>query len=420
MNKLMVETTAAQSIAANDAAVSSLANHVSIPENISAEQLLVYAQKMAFCRDRLSSLLNNSMPGLLAMAEKFVEQYKAETKLSEIINKNSKQFQGVQEASFVQDTPKQLAEKLFSGFSKVLNDFQNKTLTNKRCDTKFIHEIQFLPHFLSQVINRLEKNQGTDISIEELARLKLQEQGMNSARQAMINHNLGLVMFTAKQYGMKNFQHIDLVQEGTVGLIKAVDRYDCKRSVKFSTYAIYWIRQEMTRAICRQEKMIRLPFNLAAKAPSIYAAMRLFLQEHNKWPTNAEIASLTECTEQEIDTIIAHYQPIQSLSSHVNDDEQMPELENILVQQQFPSAQSELLGAEMRSFLVHALNRLTQRETEVVNCRFGLVNHQEMTLQEIGDKYALTRERVRQIQNNALRKLKNNFTGNLSDFIESG
>ena len=243
---------------------------------------------------------------------------------------------------------------------------------------------------------------------------------MIASRQAMINGNLRLVTFIAKQYNNQSMPFTDLIQDGTVGLIKAVDRYDVNRGVRFSTYAIYWIKQTISRAMVRQEKMVRLPFNMAAKASAVFETMNNYLIQNNKWPSIHELAKLCKLPEDEVKAIVHNYQPIISLDSNVNDDDDMPEMIATLEQDHFPQPLSGVVSSSLKMCLRQAVDSLTQREADIINCRFGLNNDHEMTLQDIAEKMSLTRERVRQIQNNALLKLKNSFSSELVDFLEPG
>ncbi len=244
---------------------------------------------------------------------------------------------------------------------------------------------------------------------------------MMSSRQTMVSGNLRLVTFIARQYANPNSSFSDLIQDGTVGLIKSVDRYDWRRAVRFSTYAIYWIKQTISRAMVRQEKMVRLPYNIAAKAASLFEVMNDWLVKNNRWPSVEELAGVSDLPADEIKAIIENYQPTISLNSSYNSEEDdQPEIITTLEQNHFPQPLNDLANNTLQDFLRKAVKTLPDREAEIINCRFGLDNHYEMTLQDIADKMSLTRERVRQIQNIALAKLKNNFSGELSDFLEPG
>ncbi|MGR9115455.1 MAG: sigma-70 family RNA polymerase sigma factor [Gammaproteobacteria bacterium] len=393
---------------------------------LSADAMTSHAQQMEVARFRLVHLLIESNLGLQVMAAVFLNCVADGVDLSELINKNgSESLKPVQNGIPVQDTAKHLESKLTDCFERILN-------AEKLCEVKttmteclpFLTEIHFLPNYLQQVVaavSRLRQDEVVSQGDEQwLDSIRQQQRTMMASRQAMINGNLRLVTFIAKQYNNQTMSFTDLIQDGTIGLIKAVDRYDWNRAVRFSTYAIYWIRQTITRAMVRQEKMVRLPYNMAAKASAVFEIMNNYLVQHNKWPAMDELAALCKLPEQEVKAIVDNYQPVVSLDSNINDDENMPEVIAMLEQHHFAQPLNTLISSGLKSFLRRAVGSLPEREAAIINCRFGLDNDHEMTLQDIADKMSLTRERVRQIQNSALLKLKNNFSGELFDFLEPG
>lgn len=299
------------------------------------------------------------------------------------------------------------------------NPLREKTSAHHR---QFLSDIHFLPNFLQQtvkVLNSRMRDSALNEEVVELLQTALHEQQrMMSARQTMISGNLRLVTFVARQYSNSSIPFTDLIQDGTVGLIKAVDRYDWKRAVRFSTYAIYWIKQSITRGMVRQEKMVRLPYNIAAKAAAVFETMNDYLVKHNRWPTNRQLAEICRLPEEEIKAIVENYQPTVSLDNNINDDEDMPVVVESMEQHHFPQPINILAGNALKNCLRKAVETLPEREADILNCRFGLDSDTEMTLQDIADRMCLTRERVRQIQNSALLKLKNKFSADLVDFLE--
>ena len=391
---------------------------------LSIEALTAHAQQMEQGRAKLVQLLVDSEWGLATMATEFLNSVTDGIDLSELINKNvGDSHELVQGGDFVQDTAKQLESKLTACFQQVLNvkESANVAATLAEC-RHFLNEIHFLPNFLQQVIATVVRQSRHETLSKEdeqwLASIQWQQHRMIASRQAMINGNLRLVTFIAKQYNNQAMPFNDLIQDGTIGLIKAVDRYDWNRAVRFSTYAIYWIRQTVSRAMIRQEKMVRLPYNIAAKASTVFEIMNNCLTQNNKWPSTLELAELSGLSEGEVQAIVNNYQSVISLDSNINDDEDMPEVITTLEQHHFPQPLNSLVSSSLKTYLHKAVGTLPEREADIISCRFGLNSDQEMTLQDIADRLSLTRERVRQIQNSALLKLKNNFSGELVDFLE--
>jgi len=211
----------------------------------------------------------------------------------------------------------------------------------------------------------------------------------------------------------------DLMQEGIVGLIKAVDRFDPHRGYRFSTYAIYWIRQAISRLIVKQEKVVRLPVALAEKAAGVFEVMRACYLEHNRWPSLPEMEAQCDLPLDDIKTISAYYQATHSLDAALSEDGDDHNLMAGLTQQQFALPLDALISDNLNQHIGKVVASLPEKEATILNMRFGLKNHTEMTLQAIADQLDLTRERVRQIQNVALQKLKQQFGRDLLPFLEA-
>ncbi|OQK16026.1 hypothetical protein AU255_12985 [Methyloprofundus sedimenti] len=386
---------------------------------LSSDQLTQYAQQMEQARARLSKQLIYSKLSLQAIAEEFFFSQNQGIEISELLNQNkSDTGQAVQDDSFVQDTAKQIECKLISCFDELLctQDGEGSALIIAQCQ-QHLSEIHFLPNFLQQVllsvVDRVDQSLVSSEIQSWLCCMKSLLQEMLAARQMMINSNLNLVLYLAKQYKHQAIAFNDLMQDGNIGLIKAVDRYDAQRDIRFSTYASYWIKQSISRSIVRQEKIVRLPYSLAAKAPLVLKTMRNVLSETSQWPSIYKLAELCEIPEVEVLAIVNNYQPITSLNHSIDDIEGMPELMGTLEQHHYPQPLSSLLTADLQNSIRGAIEILTAREADIINRRFGLEDTPEMTLQDIADQLGLTRERVRQIQNGALIKLKKQFSNEL-------
>jgi RNA polymerase primary sigma factor len=210
----------------------------------------------------------------------------------------------------------------------------------------------------------------------------------------------------------------DLMQEGSIGLIKAVDRFDASRGIRFSTYAIFWIKQAISRLIVKQEKVVRLPIALAERSSVVFEVMRNSYLEHNRWPSLLEIKAQCDLSMDDIKTISSYYQSTHSLDSAQSDDGDDQTLMATLPQHQFAQPLNELIDSNLSLYIGKVVASLPEKEAAILNMRFGLHNHHEMTLQAIADQLHVTRERVRQIQNDALKKLKQQFGYDLLPFLE--
>jgi len=244
-------------------------------------------------------------------------------------------------------------------------------------------------------------------------------QTLQRLRQQMIAGNVRLVAFVANKHKTTALSFDDLVQEGVVGLIKAVDRFDPYRGYRFSTYAVPWIKQAVSRLIVKQEKIVRLPVALAERACAVFEAMRNAYLQTERWPSVEQLKKLCDLSEDEIKTIRSYYQATHSLdASGDTDEDEGLTLMARMKQQQFALPLDELIDRNLGRYLGHVVATLPEKEAAILNMRFGLKNHTEMTLQAIADQLQVSRERVRQIQNDALKKLKNQFGCDLMLFLE--
>jgi len=238
-------------------------------------------------------------------------------------------------------------------------------------------------------------------------------------RQRMISANIGLTAFVAHKYRSSQLGVEELRQEGMLGLIKAVDRFDPNRGFCFSTYAVYWIRQAVTRLIFNQDKIVRLPIQLAEKASSVFEAMRNGYIQNERWPSTDELMQLCALSAQDIQTISSYYQSTHSLDEAIFQEVDGGTLLEKLEQQQFELPLDELIKQSLMVSLDKAVASLPEKQAAILTMRFGLHNQAEMTLQAVANQLNLTRERVRQIQNEALKKLYQQFGSELLVFLET-
>ncbi|OAI04646.1 RNA polymerase subunit sigma-32 [Methylomonas methanica] len=289
-----------------------------------------------------------------------------------------------------------------------------------RSVNRLLYSLHLLPVFLMDSAAQADGvlSADTEDSADFKKRLGKAKRDLRSLRQQMISANTGLVAFVAHKYKTSNLSFEDLMQEGLVGLIKAVDRFDPDRGICFSTYAIYWIRQAISRLIVKQEKIVRLPVALAEKAATVFEAMRSCYLKYERWPSIAELKLACDLSEQEIKTISSYYQATHSLDAAIGDDDDNLELMAKMQQHQFSLPLDELIDQDLAQYVDKAVASLPEKQAAILTMRFGLRDHTEMTLQAVADQLHVTRERVRQIQNEALKKLKQQFGFDLMLFLE--
>jgi RNA polymerase primary sigma factor len=253
---------------------------------------------------------------------------------------------------------------------------------------------------------------------KEVELAKLIEKGSKMARADLINANLRLVVSIAKKYIGRGLTFLDLVQEGNQGLMRAVEKFDWKRGFKFSTYATWWIRQAITRAIADQAKTIRIPVHMVETINKVYKATRALTQRLGREPTIEEIAAEVEVTVEKVEEIYRISQDTTSLATPVGDDEDSF-LGDFIEDTTQPSPYDETSKELLRESIEEVLSSLDEREAKVLSLRFGLMGETPKTLEEVGKIFNVTRERIRQIEAKALRKLRHpSRRKKLQDYLE--
>ncbi|RAP31941.1 RNA polymerase sigma factor RpoD [Candidatus Marinamargulisbacteria bacterium SCGC AG-414-C22] len=300
---------------------------------------------------------------------------------------------------------------------------------NKQGEVEFSSEeqLEYYNALLSPK-DDLSSEDAVKVYLREIGKIKLLDKNMESslsqkmaagdmlAKDLLVIANLRLVVSIAKKYTGRGILFLDLIQEGNIGLIRAVEKFDYTKGFKFSTYATWWIRQAITRAIADQSRTIRIPVHMVETINKIRKISRELLQEHSRKPTELEISERSDLSIDKVREILKISQAPLSLEMPVGDDS--GSLADFVEDQTQESPEKQMVMDSLRSTLEDVLSELSDREARVLRLRFGLEDGLPKTLEEVGKLFKVTRERIRQIEAKALEKLRQpRRSKKLEDFL---
>lgn len=258
---------------------------------------------------------------------------------------------------------------------------------------------------LEKYLNEISKLEplSPDREVELAKRIK---QGDQEALDELTTCNLRFVVSVAKQYQNQGLTLSDLINEGNMGLIKAAKRFDETRGFKFISYAVWWIRQSIMHALVENARMIRLPLNKVDSYKKINVILVRFLQEYQREPSTRELAELAEMNEKDVRMLLKMNSKHVSMDAPLTSDESSTAMINTIENNNETDPDEDLMNQSLREEVHNILNILNKREADILSCYFGLHNERNMSLEDIGDRFGLTRERVRQIKERAIRRLR--------------